>query len=68
MKKKQPTVAELLARIEVLEKRLRDVEARPPVVINMPKDVPYQPRPYVPTHPMPWESPWCGRVVYGEQR
>lgn len=63
-KNKRPTVAELLTRIEVLEKRLRDVEARPPVVINMPKDVPYQPRPYVPPIPQfPWEGPWCGRVV-----
>ena len=40
---KKPTVAELLARIEVLEQRVLSLEMRPVIYPYVPQPAPYQP-------------------------
>lgn len=59
---KDNTIALLQARVEELERRLRDLEARPVYV-------PYNPVPYYPAPPYPaypWGPIWVGDLPAGQ--
>lgn len=70
---KKPTVAALMAEIETLKKRITELEARPPLVIN--NHPPVQPSVFLPipqvvpmTEPRPYWGPkvgevWCGMTA-----
>lgn len=64
------TLKQAIKRIEELERRVKELEARPPIVINNqpPSFVPYPslPAPYQPYSPPDWPIRWgeitCGSV------
>lgn len=50
------TKKELEQRVESLEAKIKELEARPSIVVNFPPRV--EPAPYWPYYPQPWQTPW----------